>query len=326
MEHNLDSHDVSQHGDVHPQLSIVVPFLNEETSLPLLKKRFCELEGLPEEWELIFVSDGSTDRSVEIIERWAAEDMRVKLVVLARNFGHQPAVCAGLSYAQGQFVGIMDADLQDPPEVLLQMYCEARAGNCDVVYSVRSRRSGSAIKKLAYRLFYKVYAYLAQSPVNMDSGDFSVLSRRAVNTLLLLPEKTRFVRGLRSWIGLRQKAIPTVRPERAAGEPQYSWMKLFALALSGVTAFSTKPLRIATISGLLMCAAAVMLSTLYLIVALIGNLHEKVPGFTTIVILILFLNGLQFLMIGILGEYIGQIFQEVKQRPTYLVDRVINMK
>lgn len=312
-------------GGARPRLSVVIPFLNEEEALPRLRERFARLGGLPEAWEIVFVSDGSTDRSVEIVEEWAAADRRVKLLVLTRNFGHQPAISAGLSYARGEYVGIMDADLQDPPEVLLEMYREAREGGWDVIYSTRARRRGQAFKKISYKVFYRVYAYLAQTPINTDSGDFSVLSRRAVDALLSLPEKVRFVRGLRSWVGLRQKSRPTERPERVAGEPQYSWVNLAALALNGLTSFSVRPLRLATISGLLICVVAMLLGVTYVFIALFTDLHEQVPGFATIAILLLFLNGFQFLLIGILGEYIGQIFQEVKQRPTYLVERAVNV-
>lgn len=307
-----------------PRLSIVIPFLNEEAALPRLRERFESLGGMPETWEIIFVSDGSTDQSVEIVEDWASEDRRIKLLVLSRNFGHQPAISAGIGYARGEYVGVMDADLQDPPEVLLEMYGEACGGGWDVVYSTRARRRGRALKRIAYKVFYRLYSYLAQTPINTDSGDFSVLSRRAVSALLSLPEKVRFVRGLRSWIGLRQKPWPIVRPERVAGEPQYSWVKLAALAINGLTSFSVRPLQLATISGLLICLVAMLLAALYGFIVLFTDLHERVPGFATIAILLLFLNGFQFCLTGILGEYIGQIFQEVKRRPTYLVERVVD--
>jgi glycosyltransferase involved in cell wall biosynthesis len=309
----------------HPQLSVVVPFLNEQETLPLLKERLQALADLLETYEFVFVSDGSTDRSIAFIEQWAAEDPQVKLVVFTRNFGHQPAVCAGLEFAQGDYIAIIDADLQDPPELMLEMYRTARAEDLDVVYSVREHRDTSPVKRLAYRSFYRLYSYLSESPVNMDSGDFSVLSRRAVNELLVLPERVRFIRGLRSWLGLRSKAVPTTRPERAAGQPQYSWSKLISLAIRGLISFSTKPLRLATISGLLLCMVALLLSLVYVGYWAFGGLHEKLPGFTTLVVLMLFLNGAQFLLVGILGEYVGQIFIEVKQRPVFVVDRTINL-
>jgi dolichol-phosphate mannosyltransferase len=311
---------------VRPQLTVVIPFLNEQETLPLLKERFAMLDDLPELHELVFISDGSTDRSIAFIEEWAAHDPRVKLVVLTRNFGHQSALCAGLEFAQGDYVAIMDADLQDPPELMLQMYRTAQAENLDIVYSVRKRRDGSTAKRFAYRTFYRLYSRLAESPVNVDSGDFSVLSRRAVNELLALPERVRFLRGLRSWLGFRSKAVLTTRPERAAGQPQYSWTKLMSLAIRGITSFSIQPLRFATLGGLLLCFVAFLISLVYVGYWAFGGLHEKLPGFTTIVVLMLFLNGVQLLLVGIVGEYVGQIFMEVKQRPVFVVDRTVNIQ
>ena len=308
-----------------PQLSIIVPFLNEEASLSALKTRFENLDGLPSEREILFVSDGSTDGGPRIVEEWAAKDPRVKLIALTRNFGHQAAISAGLDRASGDFVGIMDADLQDPPEALLDMYRTARRDGFDIVYSVRTRRDGSSLMTLSYRLFYKAYSYLAETPVDPDSGDFCVLSRRALKTLRTMPERVRFIRGLRSWMGLKSRAFSTVRPAREHGRPQYSWTKLFSLALNGITSFSAKPLRLATVSGLVLCLVALLLTAFYLAEWLLHDIHAHAPGFTTIVILVLFLSGCQFLMMGIIGEYIAQIFWEVKRRPAYLVERTVNL-
>lgn len=307
-----------------PELSVVIPFLNEEESLPLLRERITHMESIPESWEIVFVSDGSTDGSLPFVEKWAAQDPRIKLIVFTRNFGHQAAISAGLDHAEGNFVGIMDADLQDPPEVLLEMYKQAKLGEWDIVYGIRSRRSESWLKRAGYRIFYSLYSFLADSPVIVDSGDFGILSRKAVRVLSSLPEKLRFVRGLRSWMGLRQLGFPLERPPRAAGRAQYSVSRLISLAITGITSFSIKPLRLATLLGIFLCSVSFAAATIYLALFLFTDLHEKIPGFTTIVILLLLFNGLQFLMIGILGEYIGRIFWEVKQRPTYLVDRKIN--
>ncbi len=307
-----------------PEISVVIPFLNEEATLGLLRERFERLAGLPAH-ELVLVSDGSTDGSVAIAERWAGEDPRVRLILLTRNFGHQAAICAGLDFARGRFVAVMDADLQDAPELLPKMYEAATKNGVDVVYGVRSRREGSWTKRLAYRAFYAVYGYAAETPIDRDSGDFCLLSRRSLTMLATLPEKNRFLRGLRSWTGLRSKAFAMDRPERAAGRPQYSWAKLISLALNGITSFSSKPLRLATIAGTLLCAISALMTVFYLAAWYVYDLHSKVPGFTTIIILILFLSGIQFLMMGIIGEYIAQIFQEVKHRPTYLVDRTVNV-
>lgn len=312
--------------DSSPELSLVIPFLDEEQALPLLKERLLALSELPENREIVFVSDGSTDASASFIEEWGARDPRVKLVVFTRNFGHQPAIGAGLDFAAGRYVGIMDADLQDPPEILLQMYREASQGGWDVVYHTRIRREGAWLKRLGYKAFYSLYRYLAESPIDADSGDFCVLSRRAVDALKSLPERMRFIRGLRSWLGLRSKAFPASRPARAAGKAQYSWARLLGLALNGLTSFSAKPLRLATLSGLALCSLAMILAMLYLSLWLFFGIHNNAPGFTTIVLLVLFLNGLQFLMMGIIGEYVGQTFLEVKARPIYLVDRTVNFQ
>lgn len=308
-----------------PQLSVIIPFLNEEDALPLLKRRFAMLTDMPSHWEMVFVSDGSTDNSIRLIEGWAFEDSRVKLITFTRNFGHQPAVCAGLAFATGEYVAIIDADLQDPPEEMLAMYRLACAEALDVVYSIRERRAASPWKRAAYRAFYGLYSYLAESPVNVDSGDFSVLSRRAVDALLALPERVRFVRGMRSWLGMRSKGVPTTRPARAAGRPQYSFGKLVRLAVQGIMSSSTRPLRLGTICGLALCLTASLLGLLYIGLWAFWGMHEKLPGFTTIIVLMLFFNGVQLLLIGVLGEYIGQVFLEVKQRPVYIIDRTVNI-
>lgn len=309
-----------------PELSVIVPFLNEEHSIPLLKQRILALTGLPDRWELVFVSDGTTDQSLKMVEDWTRQDERIKLIVLTRNFGHQAAISAGLDYATGNYVGVMDADLQDPPEVLVQMFQLAQKEHWDSVYAVRAQRRGSMFKRFSYKMFYLFYTALADTPVAVDSGDFCVLSRRAANLLSSMPERSRFLRGLRSWTGLRQIGFPIERPERIAGKAQYSLAKLMALAVTGITSFSIKPLRLATLVGIILCFLSITAAFAYLVIFLTTDLYRRVPGFTTIVILILLLNGIQFLMMGILGEYVGRIFWEVKQRPTYLVERTHNFE
>jgi len=309
-----------------PELSIVIPFLNEEQVLPLLRERLQKIRNRPATWELLFVSDGSIDGSARLIETWASEDPSVKLIVLTRNFGHQSAVSAGLSFASGNHVGIMDADLQDEPEVLLEMYRILTKEKVDVVYGVRTSRRETKFKRFFYFVFYRLYLYLADSPVQADSGDFCVMSRRAVRLLLSLPEKLRFVRGLRAWVGLPSKPFPISRPVRAAGSPQYSLPKLTKLAFSGLTSFSTRPLRVGLICGGLLSLGAVISALIYLGVALFTNIHIAAPGFSTLVILLLLSNGLIFLYLGILGEYIGQMFMEVKARPSFIVERTINLE
>jgi polyisoprenyl-phosphate glycosyltransferase len=309
-----------------PELSIVIPFLNEAEVLPLLRQRLDNIANRPSTWELLFISDGSTDGSAEFIEEWARRDPAVKLVILTRNFGHQYALSAGLSFASGNHVGIMDADLQDDPQVLLEMYAMLQAENVDVVYAVRASRRETPLKRCFYYLFYRLFLLLADSPVQVDSGDFCVMSRRAVQYLLALPEKLRFVRGLRAWLGLPAKPFPISRPARAAGDPQYSLLKLVKLAASGLTSFSTKPLRLGFIFGGLLCFFAVLGALIYTAVALFTNTRMAAPGFTTLVVVLLFSNGLIFLYLGILGEYIGQTFMEVKARPPFIIQRTVNIE
>ena len=308
------------------ELSIVIPFLNEEHVLPLLRQRLENVQNRPSHWELLFVSDGSTDGSSRFIEAWASKDPAVKLISLTRNFGHQSAISAGLCFASGDYVGIMDADLQDEPEILLDMYRTLRRDNVDIVYAVRAARRQTRLKRFFYFVFYRLYVYLADTPAQADSGDFCVMSRRAVRVLLSLPEKLRFVRGLRAWTGLPSKPFPISRPARAAGRPQYSLPKLARLAVSGLTSFSTRPLRLGLICGTLLCLGALIAALTYLGIALFTDIHLTAPGFSTLVIVLLFSNGLVFLYLGVLGEYIGQMFMEVKARPSFIVERTINIE
>jgi dolichol-phosphate mannosyltransferase len=308
------------------ELSIVIPFLNEEHVLPLLRQRLENVQNRPSHWELLFVSDGSTDGSSRFIEAWASKDPSVKLIALTRNFGHQSAISAGLYFASGDCVGIMDADLQDEPEILLDMYRMLRRDNVDIVYAVRTARRQTRLKRFFYFVFYRLYVYLADTPAQADSGDFCVMSRRAVGVLLSLPEKLRFVRGLRAWTGLPSKPFPISRPARAAGRPQYSLQKLTRLAFSGLTSFSTRPLRLGLICGTLLCLGALIAALTYLGIALFTDIHLTAPGFSTLVIVLLFSNGLVFLYLGVLGEYIGQMFMEVKARPSFIVERTINIE
>lgn len=306
-----------------PHFSIVIPFLNEEEALPQLRERLCGLAEMPEHTEFVLVSDGSSDRSVEIVTDWATEDPRVKLLVLTRNFGHQCALSAGLGYAKGDWVGVIDADLQDSPEALLEMLKLAETASADVVYAIRTNRKEGLIKRLAYAAFYKTYSFLADTPTQIDSGDFCIMKRAFLDKLLALPESIRFVRGLRSWIGMKQIGMHVERAERAGGQPQYSFRALITLALSGLTSFSTKPLRISSFLGVALCVASIITGLLYLCLALFTQLTQEVPGFASIVLILFFLHGLNFLIIGIVGEYLAQIFLEIKRRPTYLIDRVV---
>lgn len=305
-------------------LSIIIPLYNEASSLPLLYKELSNTFGKTKlVIEIILSNDGSTDESRSIIEKLIKKDDRIKLVSLTRNFGQQAAIDAGLFISRGEYVGIMDADLQDPPSVLLEMYHVAKDKGAEVVYAVRKTRKAHFIKKLSYKLFYLSYKFISDYPVQFESGDFCILKRNAVDIVLKLPERVRFNRGLRAWIGLKTIDFPYDRPERVIGESQYSWKKLLALASTGIVSSTTKPLRLATIWGLVLFTGAIVLIALYLGLYVWGGLGKEVPGFATIIILILFLNGIQFLSLGIIGEYIGTIFLEVKKRPEFLIKDVV---
>ena len=307
------------------ELSIVIPFLNEESSLPELLRLTSEQPGLPEGRELIFVSDGSSDGSVPIILENARRDPRIKLLKLSRNFGHQAAVTAGLDYARGAYVSVMDADLQDEPRVLVEMLQRARSEGWDVVYAVRHTRKGSWLKRLCYRAFYRLYSMLSETPVNMDSGDFCVMSRRCIECMRQLPEHIRFHRGLRSWVGLRQVSHLVERPDRFAGEAQYSWRGLVRLGVTGLTSFSTRPLRLASLVGVCLCGLSALAALVYVGFALAYDVPSYVPGFTTLVCLLLLLNGALMVQLGIIGEYLGCLFIEVKRRPSYLIESRFNI-
>ena len=308
-----------------PTLSVIVPFLNEEKNLPELVKRMRSTSSWPSDFEVLFVSDGSTDGSIEYLEAEASKDERIKLVVLTRNFGHQAAVSAGFRFAQGKHIGVMDADLQDEPHVLIEMLDRLIADNADVVFAVRQKRSGSVVKRAFYRLFYQLYGAVSDTPVQLDAGDFCVMTRRTLCLLRQLPENIRFHRGLRSWVGLKQIAHPVVRPDRYAGEAQYHWRALVKLAVSGLTGFSLRPLRISTGLGVLLCLAALLGGLVYIGIGCFSDVPRTSPGFTTIVVLQLLLSGLLFLNLGVLGEYLGCIYLEVKRRPGFLIDRTTNV-
>lgn len=307
-----------------PELSIIIPVYNEEPVLPRLLSELTNIKSLPAKHEIIFVDDGSTDKSKEILSKRAKKDKLIKLVSFTRNFGQQPAISAGLRFATGKYVGIMDADLQDPPNILVKMYGVLKKEKVDIVYSVRKERDVSLLKKALYKFFYSLYSYTSESPVNIDSGDFSVMTKRVVDGINSMPEKTKFIRGLRSWAGYSSISYEIDRPARAAGSTKYSWGKLYELAINGITSTSTKPLRLATLMGVLLGIASTLMIVIYSIRWLVLKPNPDVPGFPTIVFLILFFSGTQLFTLGVLGEYIATIFLEVKGRPSYLVDNTIN--
>ncbi len=305
-----------------PLVSVVIPVFNEEDNLPELYTRLVGVLGekMPD-YELVFVDDGSRDRSLPLALQFAGQDRRVVVVELARNFGHQAAISAGLEYARGQSVIIMDADLQDPPEVL-PMFIEKWREGYDVVYAIRAKRKEGPLKRLAYTLFYRLLQRVASIDIPLDSGDFCIMDRRVVDLLVQMPERNRFVRGIRSWVGLRQTGLAYERHARHAGTPKFTFSRLLYLALDGLVSFSYLPLRAITGIGFGISALSILLAVLYFLQRITVGLSP--PGFATIVVAVFFLSGIQLITLGVMGEYIGRIFEEVKRRPLYVVRRVVS--
>jgi glycosyltransferase involved in cell wall biosynthesis len=296
-------------------LSVVAPVYNEEALIEVFYQRACSaLEGLP--FELVLVDDGSSDGTLPVLERLAAADPRVRLVVLSRNFGHQMALTAGLDHAQGDAVVMLDADLQDPPELIVQMLDHWRTG-CDVVYAVRDERAGESRFKLATASwFYKIFDWMAQVELRHNSGDFRLLDRRALDALQSMRERDRFLRGMTVWVGFRQAAVSYHRDARYAGETKYTLPRMLRFSLDAIVSFSHRPLQLATFLGFLISGLAFVAIPIVIILRILGS---YLPGFGSITILILLLGGIQLISIGIIGEYVGRIYDEVKGRPLYLV-------
>jgi dolichol-phosphate mannosyltransferase len=307
-----------------PTLSLVLPIYNEQEVIPELHLRLQGfLAALAVSAEVLFVDDGSRDTSMPLLRELAATEPRYRVVSFARNFGHQTAITAGVDFARGEAVVVMDADLQDPPEVVLEMVAKWRAG-FDVVYGRRRQRQGETwFKLLTARAFYRVFAAMIPIEVPLDTGDFRLMSRRVVVALRELRETHRFVRGMVAWVGFKQTEVLYDRPARFAGETKYPLRKMVRFALDGITSFSVLPLRFATYMGMLMILASVGV----IVWALVAKyaMHQVVQGWTAIMIVIAVFSGVQLLMIGILGEYIGRIYEEVKRRPLYVVGDTVNV-
>ncbi|MCS6288335.1 MAG: glycosyltransferase [Nitrospira sp.] len=303
-----------------PELSVIIPVFNEAENLPTLHGRLTRaLVNLGMEYEIVLVDDGSQDQSPGILRRMEAEDQRIVIVEFARNFGHQVAISAGLEQSRGRVVCIMDADLQDPPEVLHTFLDKWREG-WEVVYAVRTKRKEWWGKRLAYAGFYRLLQRVANIDIPLDAGDFCVMDRRVVDLLVRMPERNRFVRGIRSWVGFKQIGVPYERHTRHAGAPKYTFRKLLYLALDGLISFSHMPLRIITLLGFTVSFLSFLVALFYLVKKF--TLGTGVPGFTTLVVSIFLLAGIQLMTIGVIGEYIGRISDEVKQRPLYVTRRV----
>jgi dolichol-phosphate mannosyltransferase len=302
-------------------LSIVAPMLDEEGTA----QAFCDrvraaLDGLP--WELVVVDDGSEDRTPQILADNAGADDRIKVVTLSRNFGHQTAITAGLDHAAGDVVVMIDSDLQDPPELIPTMLEHWRAGS-DVVYATRTDRTGESHFKLATaRWFYRVMGKVSDVPLSQNSGDFRLLDRRALDALLAMRERNRYLRGMTAWVGFTQTALPYSRAARHAGETKYPLRKMIRFALDAIASFSHVPLQIATVAGFVFAGLAFLAIPVAVVFRIFGAF---VPGVTTTVVAVLLLGGIQLIAIGMIGEYVGRIYDEVKRRPLYVVRERTNV-
>jgi glycosyltransferase involved in cell wall biosynthesis len=295
--------------------SVVAPVYNEDATIDEFYARVCAaLDTLP--FELVLVDDGSTDGTPMKLEAMAANDPRVRVVYLSRNFGHQTALTAGLDHARGDAVVMLDADLQDPPEVITTMLDHWRAG-CDVVYAVREQRDGESRFKLSTaRWFYRLFDKLAQVELQQNSGDFRLLDRRPLDALLSMRERNRFLRGMTVWVGYTQAAVPYHRDSRYAGETKYTIPRMLRFSLDAISSFSHRPLQLATLLGFLISTLAFIAIPVVVVLRILGS---YLPGFSAVTILILLLGGIELIAIGIIGEYVGRIYDEVKGRPLYLV-------
>jgi len=300
-----------------PIYSLVIPIYNEEENINEMYRRLNDvMEKLDGETELILIDDGSSDRSLSIIRELHHRDSRVHYLSLARNFGHQIAVTAGLNFVQGKSVVVMDADLQDPPELILSMIEKWHEGY-QVVYAQRiSRKQESWLKRFTAYAFYRILRRLAKVDIPADTGDFCLMDRQVVDVLNNMPERNRYIRGLRAWVGFRQTAVLFERDPRFAGTVKYTFGKSWALAVDGIISFSKVPLRLATYIGLLSAAIAIFMILLVLYWRLFQQ-GSHLTGYTLITIAMFFLGSIQLICIGILGEYIGRIYEEVKGRPIY---------
>jgi len=304
------------------RVSVAIPLYNEEEVMPeLLARVTAVLSALPGgPHEVVLVDDGSSDRTLEILAAAAAGDPRLVVVSLSRNFGHQSALSAALDHATGDVLVVMDGDLQDAPEAIPQLLDELDKG-FDVVYAKRVARKEGPLLRACYYFFYRAIDALSDVRLPLDAGDFGVLSRRVVDRIRSLPEHHRYLRGLRTWVGFRQTGVPVPRGPRFSGESRYGWRRLFSLAFDGIFSFSMAPLRAAAVLGLFTMLAS-LAYTLYAVV--VKLLHGTTPaGFTALIVVMTLFGGIQLLFLGVIGEYLGRVYEEVKGRPHYVIGQVI---
>lgn len=300
-------------------ISVVVPIFNEQENLPELRRRLvAALNATGEAWEALFVNDGSRDESALLIREFVQADRRFKLINLSRNFGHQAALTAGVHHAKGDCVILADGDLQDPPEIIPELHRRWREGYQVVLAERRTRADANGARGLGFRLFYPLMRRVADLPGAPDAGIFGLMDRVVVDEFNKLPEHNRFIPGLRSWLGFRETSVFYDRHDRNAGSPKQTLRRLTAYAMDGLFSFSVKPLRVATWLGVCI-SAGTLLAILGYLAAYFLQSNPPPRGFTTIILCVLFLGGVQLVCIGILGEYIGRIYEEVKRRPLYVV-------
>jgi len=304
--------------------SIIIPIFNEELILPELRSRLTETtKALDAPFEVILIDDGSSDRSFELMKQIHHEDPRFKIIRLSRNFGHQIAISAGMDLAAGDAVILMDGDLQDPPELLPQMVARWREG-FHVVYTIKKSRKEGGLKRFAFKSFYRILHALSSIKIPMDAGNFSLMDRRVIDVMKHLPERHRYISGLRAWVGFRQIGIEYDRNARFAGEPQMSIGRLFSLAFDGIFSFSNVPLRVAAYVGLI-SALISFAGGLFVIYEKLFT-DKAILGWASTIVTITFLGGLTLMTLGVIGEYIGRIYDEVKQRPLYVISEGIGFQ
>lgn len=306
------------------KLSVIVPILNEERVLGEFFKRLENaLITTCKNYEVIFIDDGSMDSSLDILKGFTKRNINIKIVSLSRNFGHQIALTVGLKFSSGDTAIMMDADLQDPPEIIPKFIEKWKEGY-KIVYGIRKEREEGILKKLAYKLFYRFLRIMSKTNIPLDSGDFSLIDRRIIDLLNSMPEKARFLRGLRSWMGFKQIGVEYNRDRRYAGKPKYTLTKLFKLAFSGLISFSEFPLILISVIGTLIAIASLGYGTYIVLKRIMSG--GTVIGWHTIVASITFLGGVQLLILGLIGAYITKIFDEIKQRPLFIIDQIIGFE
>jgi len=306
------------------EISVIVPLYNEELVVGELQKRLTQvLDRCTDSYEIIFVDDGSSDRTLDAVKKFCAADRRIRLISFSRNFGHQMAVTAGMDRSRGEAVIVIDADLQDPPEVIPEMIGKWKSG-CQVVYGVRERREGeSFLKLITAGCFYRLLRRMTSVDIPVDTGDFRLVDRKVVREFNQMRERSRFIRGMVSWIGYRQGEVRYTRNPRFAGKTKYPLRKMLAFAIDGLISFSNLPLRISSVFGL----AAAGVSFLLMVYGILSRIffpQYTISGWASLFTAVLFLGGIQLVSLGILGEYVSRIYREIKQRPLYIINEEIN--